>query len=160
VWQRSAPNGSAAGSWAVRGVPLIVRSVSYTTVRRTHHMKSVCICGSFRFYDEMVDLRNTLQARGMICEWPRPGRHRDPQAMSPGEARDAITRHLARMDRADLIFVFNKDGYVGNSIMMEIGYACARRKPIYVLAPIQDQCLMGLVSAVVNIEKLVQLAQP
>jgi nucleoside 2-deoxyribosyltransferase len=117
-------------------------------------MKSICICGSFRFYEEMVDLRNALQARGIRCEWPLPGPRREPQAMTADEARDAIMQHLERMDRAEGIFVFNKDGYLGNSVVMEIGYAYARRKPVYVLAPLHDPFLMPLVSAVVSIEEL------
>jgi nucleoside 2-deoxyribosyltransferase len=123
-------------------------------------MKSVCICGSFRFYEEMVQLRNTLQARGVRCEWPLPGPRRDPHAMTADEARDVITRHLERMDRAECIFVFNKDGYLGNSVVREIGYAYAQRKPVYALAPIHDQFLMSLVSAVVSIEELLQLVHP
>ena len=123
-------------------------------------MQSVCICGSFRFYEEMVQLRNTLQARGLLCEWPMPGPRRAPHTMTTDEARDAITRHLERMDRAEVIFAFNKDGYLGNSVVMEIGYAYARRKPIYVLAPLHDPFLMPLVRAVVSIEELLQLVCP
>ncbi len=107
----------------------------------------------------MVALRTILQARGIICEWPTLGPRRDPQAMTPGEAKEAITRHLERIDRADLIFVFNRDGYLGNSVAMEIGYAYARRKPLYVLTPIQDLLLMNLVTAVVSMEALLQLAR-
>ena len=117
-------------------------------------MKSVCICGSFRFYEEMVQLRNVLQARGILCEWPLPGPHGAPQAMTADEARDAITQHLERMDRAECIFIFNKDGYLGNSVVMEIGYAYARCKPVYALAPLHDPFLMPLVNAVVSIEEL------
>jgi nucleoside 2-deoxyribosyltransferase len=120
-------------------------------------MKSVCIYGSFRFYDEMVALRNELQARGGFCEWPAAGPRRAAQAMTPDEAKEAILQHLQRMDRADLIFMFNKGGYVGNSVIMEIGYAYARRKPVYALAPIPDRFLMPLVTAVVSIEELLQL---
>ena len=80
--------------------------------------------------------------------------------MTADEARDAITRHLERMDRAACIFVFNKDGYLGNSVVMEIGYAYAQRKPVYVLAPIQDPFLMPLVNAVVSMEDLMQLVHP
>jgi nucleoside 2-deoxyribosyltransferase len=123
-------------------------------------MKSVCICGSFRFYEEMVDLRHALQARGVLCEWPLPGARREPQAMTADEARDAIRQHLERMDRAEIIFVFNKGGYVGNSVVMEIGYAYARRKPVYLLAPLHDPFLRPLVSAVVSIEELMQLVYP
>jgi hypothetical protein len=120
-------------------------------------MKSICICGSFRFYEEMVDLRNALHARGIRCAWPLPGPRREPQAMTADEARDAIMPHLERMDRAEGIFVFNKDGYLGNSVVMEIGYAYARHKPLYVLAPIHDPLLLPLVSAVVSNEELLQL---
>jgi nucleoside 2-deoxyribosyltransferase len=123
-------------------------------------MQSVCICGSRRFYEEMVQLRNTFQARGIRCEWPLPGPRRAPQAMTADEAREAITRHQEGMDRADCIFVFNKDGYLGNSVVVEIGYAYARRKPVYLLAPIHDPFLMPLVSAVVSIEELLQLVHP
>jgi nucleoside 2-deoxyribosyltransferase len=122
-------------------------------------MKSVCICGSFRFYDDMVALRHALQAQGVHCEWPTPGPRRAPQALTPDEAKAAILEHLARMDRADCLFLFNKDGYAGNSVMMEIGYAYAQRKPIYVLAPIPDPFLMPLVTAVVSLKDFLQLVQ-
>jgi nucleoside 2-deoxyribosyltransferase len=120
-------------------------------------MKSVCLCGSFRFYDDMVALREALQAHGVHCEWPTPGLRRAPQGMAPAEAKEAILQHLQRMDRADLIFIFNKGGYAGNSVLMEIGYAYARRKPVYVLAPIPDPFLMSLVTAVVSLDELLQL---
>jgi hypothetical protein len=80
--------------------------------------------------------------------------------MTADEARDAIMRHLARMDRAECIFVFNKDGYLGNSVVMELGYAYAQRKSLYVLAPIHDPFLRPLVSTVVSIEELLQLVHP
>jgi len=80
--------------------------------------------------------------------------------MTADEARDAIRQHLERMDRAEIIFVFNKGSYVGNSVVMEIGYAYARRKPVYVLAPLHDPFLRPLVSAVVSIEELMQLVYP
>jgi nucleoside 2-deoxyribosyltransferase len=76
------------------------------------------------------------------------------------EARDAIMRHLERLDRAECIFVFNKGGYLGNSVVMEIGYAYAQRKPVYAQAPSHDPFLMPLVNAVVCIEELLQVVHP
>jgi len=55
--------------------------------------------------------------------------------------------------------VYNKDGYVGNSVVMEIGYAFARRKPLYALRPIQDPFLMGLVTAVLSPEDFIEVAR-
>jgi len=35
---------------------------------------------------------------------------------------------------ADVVFVYNKDGYSGNSTTLELGYAMALGKPIYALS--------------------------
>ena len=79
--------------------------------------------------------------------------------MTHEDARAAILHHLELMDRADWILIYNKDGYLGNSVLMEIGYACARRKPLYALAPIQDTFLMSLVTAVVSPEDFMEFAR-
>ncbi|OLD38080.1 MAG: hypothetical protein AUI57_08485 [Candidatus Rokubacteria bacterium 13_1_40CM_2_68_8] len=121
-------------------------------------MKTVCMCGSFRHHDEMLALRDALLASGASCEWPTIEQRRDPKTMTVEEAKAAILAHLERMDRADLILIYNKDGHVGNSVVMEIGYAYARRKPLYTLMPIQDSFLMGLVTAVVSPEDFIEVA--
>ena len=41
---------------------------------------------------------------------------------------------------ADVVFVFNKGGYIGNSTTLEIGYAVAARKPLYALASDEEIC--------------------
>ena len=122
-------------------------------------MKTVCMCGSFKHYDEMLVLRDALLRSGASCEWPTIEQRRDPKAMTEEEAKAAILAHLQRMDRADLILIYNKDGYVGNSVVMEIGYAFARRKPLYALRPIQDPFLMGLVTAVLSPEDFIEVAR-
>ena len=122
-------------------------------------MKTVCLCGSFRHYDEMLALRSALLACGASCEWPTPDLRRDPKTMTHEDARAAILHHLELMDRADWILIYNKDGYLGNSVLMEIGYAYARRKPLYALAPIQDTFLMSLVTAVVSPEDFMEFAR-
>lgn len=44
-----------------------------------------------------------------------------------------ILDHNRRIDDAEVLFVFNLDGYVGNSVTVEIGYALAKNKLIYAL---------------------------
>lgn len=121
-------------------------------------MKTVCICGSSRHYEDMLAFRALLHASGIICDWPTVEGRRDPKTLSQEEAKAAILLHLERMDRADLIFIYNKDGYIGKSVTMEIGYAYARRKPVYALAPIADPFLRSLVSAVVSAEEFLRTA--
>ena len=119
--------------------------------------KTACICGSFRHFEKMVAFRDALIASGGSCEWPTP-ELRDPKTITDAEATATILAHLERMDRADVILVFNPDGYVGNSVAMEIGYAYAQRKPLYALQPIPDQFLMGLLSGVMSPNKFIELA--
>ena len=41
---------------------------------------------------------------------------------------------------ADVVFVFNQDGYAGNSTTLEIGYAVALGKPIYAFSKDPELC--------------------
>ncbi len=43
---------------------------------------------------------------------------------------------LAHFPRADFIFIVNPDGYTGITVNGEIGYAIARKKPVYALNPL------------------------
>ena len=41
-----------------------------------------------------------------------------------------IKRHLEALKRVDLVYIINPDGYVGESVILEIGEALALDKPI------------------------------
>src|SRR5438093_2830814 len=71
--------------------------------------QTVCLCGSFRHWAEML-------------ECPTPELHRDPVTMTGDEARAAILAHLDRIDRAERIFVYDKEGYASRIFSR----ACAR----------------------------------
>jgi hypothetical protein len=45
----------------------------------------------------------------------------------------------------------------GNSVVMELGYAYPRRKPIYALASVDDLFLSRLVAGFVSPDKLMEL---
>lgn len=79
--------------------------------------------------------------------------------MTDEEAKTAILLHLDRLNGADLILIYNKNGYLGMSVVMELGYAYALRKPIYAIAPISDPFLAGLVTAVIDAEAFIRLAR-
>lgn len=71
--------------------------------------QTVCLCGSFRHWAEML-------------ECPTPELHRDPVTMTGDEARAAILAHLDRIDRAERIFVYDREGYASRIFSR----ACAR----------------------------------
>jgi mitochondrial fission protein ELM1 len=101
-------------------------------------MKSVVISGSRRFKPEMREFAKKLKELGVIVY--------EPYLHSGGEEWEKMSEdyqkfvllglthdHFYKMRVADVVFVYNKDGYSGNSTTLEIGYAIALGKPVYAL---------------------------
>ncbi|MFA6417004.1 MAG: hypothetical protein WCW61_02305 [Patescibacteria group bacterium] len=120
-------------------------------------MKSVVICGSSSFASEMREFSKRLKNLGVVVYEPHLYRasggvwneikESDRKYVALGLTHD----HFYKMRMADVIYIYNKDGYAGVSVNMEIGYAVALNKPIYV----QDEndaepCRQVLFSAVVK----------
>jgi hypothetical protein len=61
---------------------------------------------------------------------------------------------LKKIDDADMVYVVNPGGYVGKSVCVDIGYAYARNKPIYVMHCADDPSIMGLIHGVLSFEEL------
>jgi len=62
---------------------------------------------------------------------------------------------LEKIDEADVVYVVNLDGYVGKSVCVDIGYAYAKGKPIYIMCPMDDPPIMGMVKGVLSFEELI-----
>lgn len=107
-------------------------------------MKSVVICGSIRFKEGMRKFAKELESFGATAYIP--------DFYSLDEDWDNLTEiqkkhaalaltheHFYKMRMADIVFVYNERGYLGNSTTMEVGYAVALSKPIYMLAEDEDE---------------------
>ena len=101
-------------------------------------MKSVAICGSSRFAEEIRKFAKELKDLGVLVYEPTLYRSNpeadwsairdfDKKFVALGLTHD----HFYKMRMADVIYIFNKDGYAGVSTNMEIGYAVALDKSIY-----------------------------
>lgn len=90
--------------------------------------KIMCFCGSSRFVDLMAVLMWEFEKEGYICmglhllpQWYSPAT--DHQAEAEGIAKQMDELHLRKIDLADIVFIVNKDGYIGESTKREIAYA-------------------------------------
>lgn len=102
-------------------------------------MKSVVICSSARFAKEVREFAQKLRDLGVVVYQPHLYRASggnweaiadfDKKFVALGLTHD----HFQKIRMADVVFVYNQDGYVGNSTTLEIGYAKALDKPIYAL---------------------------
>jgi hypothetical protein len=106
-------------------------------------VKRVYVCGSFKFIGKIEALERLLQAESV--------------GFSVSKSSDVrgIVGCLEKIDQADVVCVVDPDGYVGKSVGVDIGYAYARKKPIYVMFPIDDPPIMSLVSGVLSFKELI-----
>ncbi|KPV65255.1 MAG: hypothetical protein AOA65_0290 [Candidatus Bathyarchaeota archaeon BA1] len=133
-------------------------------------MKRVCLIGSFKFYDEMLNIKRRLDSAGIDCIVPQPSQYRDPQEPSKfltppsGEAlmkdaHEATLRCFERINECDIIYVVNKGGYVGKSTLLDMGYAIAKKKLIYASEPMDDLAVMSLIKEVMTLDRLIEVAK-
>lgn len=100
-------------------------------------MKSVAICGSRRYKKEIREFAAQLRKTGIIVYEPILSDDPKINELPSHFKRFAflgLTHHQFDFVRkADVVFFYNKDGYLGNSSTLELGFATALGKPIYAL---------------------------
>jgi len=101
-------------------------------------MKSVVISGSRKFKKEMREFAKKLKEKGVVVYEPylHSGK-KEWKVLSESYKRFVLLGlthdHFYKIKKADVVFVYNKGGYIGNSTTLEMGYSVACGKPIYAL---------------------------
>jgi len=103
------------------------------------------VCGSFRFLDEMERLENLLKDAKI-----------DYLVSKKADTR-GIIGCLEKIDKSDVVYVVNPDGYIGKSVSVDIGYAYAKGKEIYTMHQIDDPPIMKLVKGILSFQNLIKL---
>jgi nucleoside 2-deoxyribosyltransferase len=101
-------------------------------------MKSVVLCGSRRFKKELREFAKKLKEKGIVVYEPYLHSGKKEWESLSDSYKDFVYLglthdHFYKIKKADVVFVYNKGGYIGNSTTLEIGYAVACDKPIYAL---------------------------
>jgi hypothetical protein len=98
--------------------------------------KVICLCGSTRFTNEMMQLTWEYAKLGVLAlGWlVRPLHEGETQdhhlAEKEGVAELFDTLHFRKIDLADEVMVVNVNGYYGDSTKREIAYAQEHGKPV------------------------------
>jgi nucleoside 2-deoxyribosyltransferase len=106
-------------------------------------MKRVYVCGSFKFINKIEELEALLEAEGVEF------------LVSKDLDARGIVGCLEKVDQAGIVYVVDPDGYVGRSVSVDLGYAYAKNKPIYVMHSVRDPPIMDLVNGVLSFKELV-----
>lgn len=110
----------------------------------------ITLCGSIKFFDEMVDIQKQLEANGHEVYRPFkvPGvNYWEEDGSKRVEAKKTLNlakTHLDKIENSDAILVANFtkgeiENYIGASTFLEMAFAHYRGKKIFVLNPLPNQ---------------------
>lgn len=113
------------------------------------NQKSICICGSMAFIDEMEAIAEVLRKAGYAVATPvREESSTNWNSLSEAESlarkKHYIDGHLATIKQSDLVLLANYskngiDGYIGANSLMEAAFAYALGVPVAYLKAIGEQ---------------------
>lgn len=122
-------------------------------------MKSVVICGSRRFKPEIRKFASELVKLGVVVYAPYLHEGKTEwNKLSPQYkkfiALGLTHDHFYKIKMADVVFIYNKDGYAGVSTTLELGCAVALEKPVYALSDKDEElCRLVLFREVIKTPK-------
>lgn len=107
-------------------------------------MKSVVICSSTRFKTEARKFVAQLKKLGVIVYGPyfhSGGKEWDQlsETYKRFVALGLTHDHFYKIKMADVVYIYNKNGYIGNSVTLELGCAVALGKPIYAFSDKEEE---------------------
>lgn len=124
-------------------------------------MRSVVLCGSRRYRDAIHAFASRLRELGVDVyepDYALPAWDKLAEGHPRYVTLGVVLDHFRMMRQADVVFVYNEDGYAGYSTTQEIGYAAALDKTIYALAMDPEPSREVLIRRVVPTpEELVKL---
>lgn len=94
-------------------------------------MKIITVCGSLRFYKEMMEITEKLELQGncMLVPVYNPSRT-NKDGFTDEEATMLTKMHKEKIKLSDAILVVNVNNYIGNSTKKEIEFAKSLNKEI------------------------------
>lgn len=105
-------------------------------------MKIITVCGSLRFFKEMMEITEKMELEGncMLVPIYNPLKS-NKDNYSDKDAIMLNKMHKERIKLSDAILVVNVNGYVGNSTKSEIEYAKALNKEIIYYTDLKEESL-------------------
>ena len=128
-------------------------------------MKSVVVCGSKKYREEIHQFCEELRTKGVLVFEPN---FEEPVMEDESIRSEVITKvvfkgltmeHFDWIRKAEVCVIFNKENYVGVSVTMEMAYASALAKPVFAVEKeTGDPCRNALIDKVIgSVDELVKL---
>ena len=126
----------------------------------TQGMKSVVVCGSKKYKDEIAKFCSDLEKLGVLVFAPSFDEAMPEDVFIHSDYvtskifKGLTLEHFDWIRKAEVCFVYNEKNYVGVSVTMEMAYASALSKPVIALSSITgDPCRDALIDKVITSPK-------
>jgi len=97
----------------------------------------ICICGSTKFKDKIIQVQRELTLQGYIVIGMHLFSQDERIKLTEEQLYMLKEKHKFKIDMSEAIYVVNPDGYVGDSTKEEIMYAISKGKKIMSLEPLE-----------------------
>lgn len=99
----------------------------------------VCMCGSTKFKEDFLEWNKILTLKGWIVLMPGVFGHAGDEISIQQQIQlDQLHRHKIAL--ADIVFVVDKDNYIGVSTRAEIDLATSLNIPILYMSDLEKVC--------------------
>lgn len=115
-------------------------------------MKKIFIAGSRKFYKEIDKLQDELLRIGIKVE--TADKSRDSEEDNLDNQTFVLLNAFKKIQEADVLYVYSKEGYIGKTVAMEIAYAHAMKKEIIAREEIKELSAQALITKNLNEEDL------
>jgi len=123
---------------------------------------NIVISGSFRrYFDGIGETVKAFEALGIEVLSPKASKVINPgeefavlETDDTSDPRTLEQRHLDAITAADALYLYNPDGYIGDSSKMELGWAIALGKPVFCKELVADSTLKFFCGTVATPEEV------
>lgn len=109
----------------------------------------ITIGSSSKFYDDAKALAARLQGEGITVFTPRFDWSEEEVAVGFEQKQALTLEFLDKIRQSNVLYVVANGGYTGTSVCIEVGYAHALGKRIYISDPPQEHAISALVTGVI-----------
>jgi nucleoside 2-deoxyribosyltransferase len=113
----------------------------------------VAICSSLKFKKEILEVTKKLAEAGYEPLFTDEGGEFISEPNDAEKHRLAV-RHKDLIKDSDAVYFITKDGYLGTSGKIELGFAAALDKPIYLSEKTGDPAIDGWATKILAISEL------
>ena len=111
------------------------------------------ICSSSKFYSQAERLAGALTAQGVKVYTPRFDFNEELREVPSDDKQRLTLEFLGKIERSTGIYVVAEGGYTGTSVCIEIGFAKALGKAIYLSSTPAEAAVAALATDIVPMER-------